>query len=189
MARAARVAAGPGRSRSRRPSIGTPRTARGREYHARTGELPEAFARKSGLQASEYTSDVRASATRKPAVVKTAKRSKRARRRKSGVKASDGDASETKPAEAEAEAEAGSSDDEGDRYSSSDEERDVEAEPEPAPARDSENGPIATPRRVLGCVRAPGDRSHSPPSRSAYEPRHRRQVGVMGGRCGAAGPR
>ena len=121
-----------------------------REYHARTGELPEAFTRKTGLQASEYTSDLRASAARKPAVEKTAKRSKRARRRKSGVKASDGDASETKPAEAEAEAEAGSSDDEADRYSSSDEERDVEAEPEPAPARDSENGPIATPAAFLG---------------------------------------
>ena len=114
----------------------SPRTARGRASTTRTGELPEAFARKSGLQASEYTSDVRASATRKPAVVKTAKRSKRARRRKSGVKASDGYASETKPAAAEAEAEAGSSDDEADRYSSSDEERDVEAELEPAPARD-----------------------------------------------------
>ena len=121
-----------------------------REYHARTGELPEAFARKTGLQASEYTSDLRASAARKPAVKKMAKRSKRARRRKSVVKGSDGNASETKPAEAEAEAEAGSSDDEADRYSSSDEERDVEAEPEPAPARDSENGPIATPAAFLG---------------------------------------
>ena len=80
-----------------------------------------------------------------------AKRSKRARRRKSVVKGSDGNASETKPAEAEAEAEAGSSDDDdADRYSSSDDEHEVEAEPEHTPALESQNEPVATPAAFLG---------------------------------------